>query len=167
MLLFHFHLSQGIYFPFDFFSKETAHLLFSSILIFVFNLFLVHWVFIVVHGLLISVACRCGAQALGIRASVAAACGLRRCGSQAQLLLVMWNLPGPGIEPVSPALAGGFLSSVPPAKSSMLFYVHILVKIFSFLHVLNFQFHIIWSEKMPDIISVLLNLLRLILWPII
>ena len=30
---------------------------------------------------------------------------------------VMWNLPGPGIELVSPALAGGLLSTVPPGKS--------------------------------------------------
>ena len=29
----------------------------------------------------------------------------------------MWNLPGPGIEPVSSTLAGGFLSTVPPGKS--------------------------------------------------
>ena len=28
----------------------------------------------------------------------------------------MWDLPGLGIEPVSPALAGGFLSTVPPGK---------------------------------------------------
>ena len=28
----------------------------------------------------------------------------------------MWDLPGPGIEPMSPALAGGFLSTVPPGK---------------------------------------------------
>ena len=27
-------------------------------------------------------------------------------------------LPGPGIEPVSPALAGGFLTTGPPGKSS-------------------------------------------------
>ena len=24
----------------------------------------------------------------------------------------MWDLPGPGLEPVSPALAGGFLTTV-------------------------------------------------------
>ena len=30
----------------------------------------------------------------------------------------MWDLPGPGIEPVSPALAGGFLTTVPPGKPS-------------------------------------------------
>ena len=29
----------------------------------------------------------------------------------------MWDLPGPGIEPVSPALAGRFLTTVPPGKS--------------------------------------------------
>ena len=28
----------------------------------------------------------------------------------------MWDLPGPGLEPVSPALAGGFLTTVPPGK---------------------------------------------------
>ena len=30
----------------------------------------------------------------------------------------MWNLPGPGFEPVSPALAGRFLTPGPPGKSS-------------------------------------------------
>ena len=29
----------------------------------------------------------------------------------------MWDLPGPGIEPVSAALAGGFLTTAPPGKS--------------------------------------------------
>ena len=28
----------------------------------------------------------------------------------------MWDLPGPGLEPVSPALAGGFLTIAPPEK---------------------------------------------------
>ena len=28
----------------------------------------------------------------------------------------MWDLPGPGLEPVSPALAGGFLNTAPPGK---------------------------------------------------
>jgi len=46
--------------------------------------------------------------------------GLSSCGVQALLLLGMWNLPGPGIDPVSPALGGGFLPTVPPGKS--LFY---------------------------------------------
>ena len=30
----------------------------------------------------------------------------------------MWDLSGPGLEPVSPALAGGFLTTAPPGKSS-------------------------------------------------
>ena len=29
----------------------------------------------------------------------------------------MWDLPGPGIKPGPPALAGGFLTTVPPEKS--------------------------------------------------
>ena len=29
----------------------------------------------------------------------------------------MWNLPGPALEPVSPALAGGFSTTAPPGKS--------------------------------------------------
>ena len=29
----------------------------------------------------------------------------------------MWDLPGPGLEPVSLALAGGFLTTAPPGKS--------------------------------------------------
>ena len=29
----------------------------------------------------------------------------------------MWDLPWPGLEPVSPALASGFLSTAPPGKS--------------------------------------------------
>ena len=28
----------------------------------------------------------------------------------------MWDLPGPGLEPVFPAWAGGFLTPVPPGK---------------------------------------------------
>ena len=35
----------------------------------------------------------------------------------AQLLRSMWDLPGPGLELGSPALAGGFLTTVPPGKS--------------------------------------------------
>ena len=33
---------------------------------------------------------------------------LNNCGSQAQLLRGMWDLPRPGLEPMSPALAGRF-----------------------------------------------------------
>ena len=42
--------------------------------------------------------------------------GFSSCGSRAQLLRGMWDFPGPGHEPVSPALAGGFLTTAPPGK---------------------------------------------------
>ena len=42
---------------------------------------------------------------------------LSSCGAQAQLLRGMWDLPGPGLELMSPALAGGFLTTVPLGKS--------------------------------------------------
>ena len=41
---------------------------------------------------------------------------LSSCGSRAQLLRSMWDLPGPGLEPLSPALAGRFSTTVPPGK---------------------------------------------------
>ena len=41
---------------------------------------------------------------------------LSNCGSQAQLLCGMWDLPRPGLEPVSPALAGRFSTTAPPGK---------------------------------------------------
>ena len=46
---------------------------------------------------------------------------LSSCGTQAQLLLRgIQDLPRPGIEPVSAALAGGFLPIVPLGKSGVL-----------------------------------------------
>ena len=50
----------------------------------------------------------CGAQALGVQASVLAACRLNSCGAWAYLLWGMWDLPKPGIKPVSLALQGVF-----------------------------------------------------------
>ena len=38
----------------------------------------------------------------------------------------MWHPPAPGIEPVSPALAGGFPSTIPPGKSLSHFFCLIL-----------------------------------------
>ena len=67
-----------------------------------------------------------GARAQGIRASVVAAHGLRSPGSwalehrltgygtRAYSLLGKWDRPGLGIEPVSPALAGGLFATEPP-----------------------------------------------------
>ena len=82
--------------------------------------------FVVVHRLLIEVASlaaehrlqacglsSCGSQALEHR--------LSSCGTRAQLLHSMWDLPALGLEPVSSALAGGFLTPVPPGKPCQAF----------------------------------------------
>ena len=53
--------------------------------------------------------------------------GLSSCGTRAYLLCVMWKLPEPGIEPVSPALAGRLLPTVPPGKSSKLLFSNIRI----------------------------------------
>ena len=59
----------------------------------------------------------CGSWALEHR--------LSSCGAQTQLLHGMWDLPGPGLEPVSPALAAGFLTTAPPGKSPNVFLLNI------------------------------------------
>ena len=41
---------------------------------------------------------------------------LSNCGSRAQLLRGTRDLPRPGLEPVSPALAGRFSTTAPPGK---------------------------------------------------
>ena len=41
---------------------------------------------------------------------------LSNCGSRAQLLLGMWDLPRPGLEHMPPALAGRFSTIAPPGK---------------------------------------------------
>ena len=41
---------------------------------------------------------------------------LSNCGSRAQPLRGTWDLPRPGPEPVSPALAGRFSTTAPPGK---------------------------------------------------
>ena len=46
---------------------------------------------------------------------------LSNCGSRAQLLCGMWNLPRPGLEPVFPALAGRFSTTAPPGKAPPFF----------------------------------------------
>ena len=50
----------------------------------------------------------CGSRALE--------CRLSRCVTQAQLLRGTWDPPGPGLEPVSPALAGGLSTTAPPGN---------------------------------------------------
>ena len=55
---------------------------------------------------------------------------LSSCGSWAQLLRGMWDPPRPGLEPVSPALAGRFSTTVPPGKPCHFFKIHLVLKKF-------------------------------------
>ena len=61
-----------------------------------------------------------GLQKLWCVDSVVVAHGLQSTGSvvvaRAQLLGGMWDIPGSGIQPVSPALAGIFFTIEPPGK---------------------------------------------------
>ena len=50
----------------------------------------------------------CGSRALE--------CRLSGCGAWAYLLRSMWDLPGPGLEPVSLALTERFLTTATPGK---------------------------------------------------
>ena len=50
-------------------------------------------------------------------------CRLSSCGSRAQLLHGMWDPPGQGLEPVSPALAGRFSTTAPPGKPLFYFFI--------------------------------------------
>ena len=83
------------------------------------------WVFVSVRGLSLVVASgghsssRCAGLSLS-RPLVAEhrlqTCRLSNRGSRAQLLRSMWDPPRPGLEPVSPALAGRLSNTAPPGK---------------------------------------------------
>ena len=63
---------------------------------------------------------------------------LSSCGSQAQLLHGMWDLPRPGLEPMSPALAGRFSTTAPPGKpQDYCFFIMFFVQFYS----LNMSLH--------------------------
>ena len=73
--------------------------------------------FIAVHGPLTIVASLVAEHRLQMRR-------LSSCGSWAQLLHGMWDLPRPGLEPVSPALAGRFLNHCATREAQIIaFYV--------------------------------------------
>ena len=52
--------------------------------------------------------------------------GLSSWGAQASLLWGMWYLPWPGIEPMTPALAGRLLTTGTPGKSLTLVFFDII-----------------------------------------
>ena len=95
--------------------------------VYLFIYFWLCWVFVAVHGLSLVAASgghsslRCTGFSwrclLLLRSTGSRRAGFSSCGAQAQLLRSMWDLPGPGIKPVSPALADRFSTTVPPGKS--------------------------------------------------
>ena len=108
-----------------FFPKPHASPFFEIYLFY----FWLPWVFITVSGLFAI----CGERGLfsgcGTRAShydgfcqcrAWAVCS-RSCGTWAQLLRGMWDLPGPGIELIFPVLAGEFLTTRPPGTPTTCF----------------------------------------------
>ena len=71
--------------------------------------------FITVHGPLTVAASLVAEHRLQTRR-------LSNCGSRAQSLRGMWDLPRPGPEHVSPALAGRLSTTAPPGKPSKNFF---------------------------------------------
>ena len=60
---------------------------------------------------------------------------LSNCDSRVQSLRGMWDLPRPGLEPVSPALAGRFSTTAPPGKPPPILnntYCHFSFSLYSF-----------------------------------
>ena len=99
------------------------------------------WVFVAARGLAASggySSLRCAGFSLWwlllLRSTGSRCTGFSSCGMQAQLFRGMWYLPGAGLEPVSPALAGGFLTTAPPGKSQASFIISICP--YNFLRVL-------------------------------
>ena len=98
---------------------------------------------------------------------------LSSCGSQAQLLRGMWDLPRPGLEPMSPAFAGRFSTTAPPGKPPMCsfdawFYCWIFlpfnIKLLYFSNIHNpicLASHIL--SEMISRLGIFLNILRSIL----
>ena len=78
--------------------------------------------FIMVHGPLTIAASLVAEHRLQMRR-------LSNCGSWAQPLRGMWDLPRPGLEPASPALAGRFSTTVPPGKPPLLFII-VYIKVY-------------------------------------
>ena len=83
--------------------------------------FFFSWVFIAVHKFSLQLwpvgaHLHCCVWLLIAVASLATECGLSGCSVLAKLLCDAWDLPGLGIEPMSPALAGGFLITRSPRK---------------------------------------------------
>ena len=126
---------QEFFFQFCFFLNKFIYL---------FIYFWLHWVFVAVHGLSLVAASgdhsllQCAGfslrwlllwQSMGSRHVGFSSCGSRAVerrlsswGTRAYLLCGMWDLPRPGLKPVSPASAGRFLTTAPARKPFFQFF---------------------------------------------
>ena len=66
--------------------------------------------------------------------------GSRRVGSAVAVHGFMWDIPGPGVETLSPALAGGFLTIGSPGNSSIDFLSSSLPLLLTFFYSWHPQF---------------------------
>ena len=109
-----------------------------------FTYFCLQWVFVAVQGGSSSLWCT-GFSCSGISYCKAWAleCALSRCGARAYLLGGMWDLPG-GIVQVSPALAGGFLTTGSPGKSTCLPVLIFLIHEVGILRAFLMSFFFLW-----------------------
>ena len=109
-----------------FFSSNNTFFFFKFSFIYLFIYLWLCWVFVSVRGLSLVAASgghsssRCAGLSLS-RPLLLRSTGSRHAGSVVvahgpSFLCGMWDLPRPGLEPVSPALAGGFSTTAPPGK---------------------------------------------------
>ena len=154
------HINVGLFLGSLFYSIDACVCICASTMLvfFFFNLFILliyfwlHWVFTVLHGLSLAVVSSgycslwCAGFLLqwllllwstGSRHVGFSSCGSRAlerrlssCGTWTQLLRGMWDLPGPGLKPMSPALVGRFLTIVPPGKPYHTVLIVLAVRLF-------------------------------------
>ena len=104
---------------------------FFLIFIYLFIYFWLCWVFVSVRGLSLVAASGGHSSSRCVGLSLSRPLLLRSTGSRRAGSVVvahgpswsrgMWDLPRPGLEPVSPALAGRFSTTAPPGKPGYLF----------------------------------------------
>ena len=93
--------------------------------------------FIAVHGPLAIAASLVAEQRLQTRR-------LSSCGPWAQLLRGMWDPPRPGLEPMSPALAGRLSTTEPPGKPQEVFLKIIISLLLHSKHYMKLILGIRW-----------------------
>ena len=70
----------------------------------------------------------------------------------------MWDLPRPGLQPVSPALAGRFSTTAPPGKPYFLYFIRsAIIFVADILNI--FYLLITYPPSLLDFINYLLTLL--------